>query len=89
MSTYEFNMIGLQNYNMPSKSNYDINKDWKNKNALKEYKNSLRKVDDFPRVYKMPLAETLNNRDIIRQQLAEWDYTTDCGWLYWPYKNAA
>lgn len=88
MPTNEFNMDSIQDYNMPTKSKYDINLAWKKKNELKEYQHSLKKIEDFPRVYKMPLAETLNSRDIIRQQLEEWDYTTDYEGPYWPYRYA-
>jgi len=86
MTTYESNMNWQQDYNMPTKSKYDINQDWKKKNEIKEYNHSLKKVEDFPRVYKMPLAEVLNEKDIIRQQLKDWNYTTDYKGPYWPYK---
>ena len=71
MFTNESNMNGLQDYNMPIKSKYEINLAWKKKNELKEYKHSLKKVEDFPRVYKMPLVEALNKKDIIQQQLKD------------------
>ena len=89
MTTNELNMNWLQNDNMPTKSKYDVNQSWKKKNALKEYKHSLKKVKDFPRVYKMPLAEALNKKDIIEQQLRDWNYTTESKLPYWPYKYAA
>jgi hypothetical protein len=69
MTTNESNMNELKDHNMPTKSKYYINQDWKKKNKLKEYHHSLKKIEDFPRIYKMPLIEALNKKDIIKQQL--------------------
>ena len=69
MPTNESNMNKLKDYNMPIKSKYDINLAWKRKNELKEYNHSLKKVEDLPKVYKMPLAVALNKKDIIKRQL--------------------
>lgn len=86
MTTYNYNMNDLQDYNMAKNSNnYEKKMVWKRKNEIKEYNHSLKKVEDFPRVYKMPLAEALNKKDIIKQQLKDWDYTTEWKWPYGPY----
>ena len=86
MPTNESNMNELKDYNMPIKSKYDINLAWKRKNELKEYHHSLKKVEDLPKVYKMPLAEALNKKDTIKRQLKNWDYTTEFKGPYWPYE---